>query len=85
MSVKQTRQNRWVAGDVASWMLGVTLGLILGIALLIVGTRVWGAKSQASANASTASMGTATTASGANMANVGNSGNVAQGTQAGNT
>lgn len=85
MSVKRTRQNRWVAGDVASWMLGVTLGLILGIALLIVGTRVWGAKSQTSANASTASTGTATTASGANMASAGSNGNPAQGAQTGST
>lgn len=28
-------QNRWTAGNALSWALGVTLGLIVGIALLI--------------------------------------------------
>lgn len=37
--MKRTRQNRWQAGDTASWVLGVTLGVILGIALLIVASR----------------------------------------------
>ncbi|MFC5849820.1 c-type cytochrome [Deinococcus petrolearius] len=30
------RKNRWTAGNVTSWLLGVTLGLIVGVVLLIV-------------------------------------------------
>ncbi|WP_082506309.1 cytochrome c [Deinococcus sp. Leaf326] len=30
------RKNRWTAGNVTSWLLGVTLGLIVGLVLLIV-------------------------------------------------
>lgn len=47
--MKRTRRQKWVAGDVASWVLGVTLGLILGIALLIVVPRLGQAQGEAKA------------------------------------
>lgn len=36
------RKNRWTAGNVISWLLGVTLGLIVGVVLLIVIPRTIG-------------------------------------------
>ncbi|MFB9993447.1 c-type cytochrome [Deinococcus oregonensis] len=33
---RRNNQNRWIAGDVLSWALGVTLGALLGVVLLIV-------------------------------------------------
>lgn len=33
--MNRTRNTHWVAGSVVSWMLGVTLGVIVGITLLI--------------------------------------------------
>ncbi len=40
--MNRTRHNPWVEGSLASWMAGVTLGVILGIALLIVTPRLMG-------------------------------------------
>lgn len=49
MSEKRTRQQRWVAGDALSWGLGVTLGLILGVALLILTPQLMAGQNQAAA------------------------------------
>ena len=43
----KTSQNRWTAGNAMSWALGVTLGLIVGIALLIAIPRMMSAPAAA--------------------------------------
>ncbi|MEF2280181.1 hypothetical protein V3W47_17955 [Deinococcus sp. YIM 134068] len=49
--MKRTRTNRRVAGDAMSWALGVTLGLILGVGLLIAAPRIGNAAGEASPSA----------------------------------
>ncbi|WP_199699687.1 c-type cytochrome [Deinococcus sp. RM] len=42
-----TRRTQWVRGSVASWGLGVTLGLILGVGLLIATPQLMGKPAEA--------------------------------------
>ena len=77
----KTSQNRWTAGNALSWALGVTLGLIVGVALLIAIPRMMSAPSTSAQATSAESTSAESTQPPTAVAQTGDSGGAATTTE----